>query len=365
MVENSIYPYKTIDDIALLSAGEFVRSDLQTPMGYKVYNGGIVHTGYYPYYNTDGKKVLMSARGASAGYVNKTEDAFWAGNSVHIIDVNPAKANWIYVYYALKNQERDIICSQEQSSIPSISQKFLKSIEIPVPPLPEQERIVSILGDLDDLIEKQAKLIDKKKRFRDGLQEQIFTQALRVIDDGSHWEEKPLDQLAQIVMGHSPQSQFYNTSCKGTPLVQGNADIVDRATKPRQYTSFITNTADKGDIILTVRAPVGSVAICSGYCCIGRGVCALKNAPEYLYHWLIYKEDKWSGNEGSIFDSITSDKLKETTVPLPSSEAEREAISRILSNVDDEIGSLEQELNKNKVLKSALLRQLITGEIRA
>jgi type I restriction enzyme S subunit len=238
-------------------------------------------------------------------------------------------------------------------------------IDVPVPPRDEQDRIAFVLGNLDELITKQNELIAKKKAFRDGLREQIFTQALRVVDDGSHREEKPLEQLAQIVMGHSPQSQFYNTSCKGAPLVQGNADIVDRATKPRQYTSFITNTADKGDIILTVRAPVGSVAICSGYCCIGRGVCALKNAPEYLYHWLVYKEDKWSGNEGSIFDSITGDRLKETTVPLPSSEAEQQAISQILSNADNEIAALELELEKNKVLKSGLLHQLITGEIRA
>jgi type I restriction enzyme S subunit len=273
--------------------------------------------------------------------------------------LHPKDCNLRYAYYVMQA----IVFNQTEHKRYWIS--TYSHIDVPVPPRDEQDRIAFVLGNLDELITKQNELIAKKKAFRDGLREQIFTQALRVVDDGSHWEEKPLEQLAQIVMGHSPQSQFYNTSCKGAPLVQGNADIVDRATKPRQYTSFITNTADKGDIILTVRAPVGSVAICSGYCCIGRGVCALKNAPEYLYHWLVYKEDKWSGNEGSIFDSITGDRLKETTVPLPSSEAEQQAISQILSNADNEIAALELELEKNKVLKSGLLHQLITGEIRA
>ena len=85
------------------------------------------------------------------------------------------------------------------------------------------------------------------------------------------WSEKPLSDLAVITMGQSPSSIFYNSRGEGLPLIQGNTDIESRKTIERVWTTAGNKRCDSGDLILTVRAPVGSVAVASKNACIGRG----------------------------------------------------------------------------------------------
>lgn len=133
--------YVCLGEIAKLSSGEFVRKDKQVDHGYPVYNGGSTNTGYYSEYNTDENKIIMSARGA-AGFVNIIKEKFWAGNSCHVIDVQSIDANWEFVYYCLKNVQKSIISERAEGTIPSVSQKQLKNVRIPLPPKEVQEEIV-------------------------------------------------------------------------------------------------------------------------------------------------------------------------------------------------------------------------------
>ena len=92
--------WKKLGEIAYVSIGEFVHQNKQNPQGkYPVYNGGISYTGYYDKYNKDANNIIISARGANAGFVNKVDRPYWAGNSCYSIDVNQAIANWLYVFY--------------------------------------------------------------------------------------------------------------------------------------------------------------------------------------------------------------------------------------------------------------------------
>jgi type I restriction enzyme S subunit len=97
---------------------------------------------------------------------------------------------------------------------------------------------------------------------------------IRKIPEG--WEEKELIKVATIKMGQSPSSDNYNDEGRGVYLIQGNADCNNRKTSPRVWTTQITKTCDIGDIIMTVRAPVGAISKCLHYACIGRGVCSIK-----------------------------------------------------------------------------------------
>ena len=98
------------------------------------------------------------------------------------------------------------------------------------------------------------------------------------------WDIIKMGKIATITMGQSPLSEFYNTELVGLPLIQGNADIENRKTIIRSYTSMITKKGKVGDIIMSVRAPVGEVAKSTFDCCLGRGVCAISYKNEYLYH---------------------------------------------------------------------------------
>ena len=90
------------------------------------------------------------------------------------------------------------------------------------------------------------------------------------------WGIQTLGKIAKVTMGQSPLSKFYNTKEVGLPLVQGSADIKNRETIVRQYSSQITKLGEKHDIIMTVRAPVGLIARTNFDCCLGRGVCSIR-----------------------------------------------------------------------------------------
>ncbi len=148
--------------------GEFVKKDKQNPKGkYPVYNGGSTNTGYYDEYNTEANKVIISARGA-AGFVNYVDMPFWAGNSCHVITVTDKENLDVkYLYYYLKEQEQDLISHQQKGGgVPAVSKKQVESILLPLPPLPIQQQIVSILDKFSQLsAELEAELELRKKQY--------------------------------------------------------------------------------------------------------------------------------------------------------------------------------------------------------
>lgn len=179
------------------------------------------------------------------------------------------------------------------------------------------------------------------------------------------WEVKELGSIVKIIMGQSPDSQYYNINCKGFVLIQGNADIENRKTITRFYTSQITKIAKKDEIILTVRAPVGSVAKATSNCCLGRGVCALKTTSEFLYQFLILIEKSWEKTStGSTFDSINSSNLSKTLVILPKDEKEQQKIAKALSDVDNAIFTLEKLVAKKSNIKQGTMQCLLIGKKR-
>jgi restriction endonuclease S subunit len=176
----------------------------------------------------------------------------------------------------------------------------------------------------------------------------------------SDWEVKRLDQIANIIMGQSPQSEFYNTKGDGLPLIQGNADVENRETIVRSYTSVITKRGKIGDIIMSVRAPVGEVSKATFDCCLGRGVCAISYQNEYLYQYLIYLENSWAQlSTGSTFDSVNSKQVKELKIPIPKAVEEQTAIATALSDADALITSLEKLIAKKRLIKQGAMQELL------
>ena len=178
------------------------------------------------------------------------------------------------------------------------------------------------------------------------------------------WNALPLGDVSCISMGQSPLSKFYNTGEIGLPLVQGNADIKNRKTIIKQYSSQTTKLGKKGDIILTVRAPVGAVAKATFDCCLGRGVCSIHYPNDYLFYFLQKLENDWAKyTAGSTFDSINSEHIRKILIPLPKPE-EQKQIAAALSDVDRLIESLSQLIAKKRDMKTAAMQQLLTGKKR-
>ncbi|EOT4863213.1 TPA: restriction endonuclease subunit S [Streptococcus pyogenes] len=173
------------------------------------------------------------------------------------------------------------------------------------------------------------------------------------------WEEKELGDIVQITMGQSPSSQNYTTNPSDYILVQGNADIKNGYVFPRVWTTQITKQADKGDIILSVRAPVGDVGKTNYHVIIGRGVAAIKG-NEFIFQILKYLKEigYWKRiSTGSTFDSISSSDIKYAKIQIPSL-PEQEAIGELFQTVDQLLQLQDQKLATLKEQKQTFLRKM-------
>ncbi|HEP1413788.1 TPA: restriction endonuclease subunit S [Streptococcus pyogenes] len=179
------------------------------------------------------------------------------------------------------------------------------------------------------------------------------------------WEEKELGDIVQITMGQSPSSQNYTTNPSDYILVQGNADIKNGYVFPRVWTTQITKQADKGDIILSVRAPVGDVGKTNYHVIIGRGVAAIKG-NEFIFQILKYLKEigYWKRiSTGSTFDNISSSDIKYAKIQIPSL-PEQEAIGELFQTVDQLIQLQDQKLATLKEQKQTFLRKMFPPQIQ-
>lgn len=160
-------------------------------------------------------------------------------------------------------------------------------------------------------------------------------------------------------MGQSPDSASYNTEGVGLPLVQGNADMKNGITTPTKYTSNPTKTCDAGEIILSVRAPVGSVGVSNQKICLGRGVCSISSPNnDYILQYLKHCEKQWRTLEqGGTFTAISGDDIKNFPLMLPN-DTEIENIVRLLKGLDNLISRQELQLEKLIYCKQGLLQSL-------
>ncbi|WP_426728090.1 restriction endonuclease subunit S [Enterobacter cloacae complex sp. 372C4] len=255
----------------------------------------------------------------------------------------------------------------------NIGQKDLARVCILVPPLAEQKKIAQILSTWDKAISVTEKLLTNSQQQKKALMQQLLTGNKRLLDENGgrfigEWCTCTLSEVAHIIMGSSPKSEAYNDNGLGLPLIQGNADIKCRVSCPRVYTSDITKECSPGDILLSVRAPVGTVALSQHKACIGRGISAIKSkrkmSQSFLYQWFLWFEPKWCYlSQGSTFESINSDDIKTLKLSVPNFE-EQQKIATVLSAADDEIATLEKKLACLKDEKKALMQQLLTGKRR-
>jgi len=101
------------------------------------------------------------------------------------------------------------------------------------------------------------------------------------------WKQYKLKEIADVTMGQSPKSEYYNFSGEGMPFLQGNRTFGRKYPTFDTYTTYVTKTASKGSIIMSVRAPVGDLNITPVDMCLGRGVCGIRmknNNQTFLYY---------------------------------------------------------------------------------
>lgn len=281
-------------------------------------------------------------------------------------------SSW-FLYHWLQLHKPEFERQAVGSTIKTIGLGYFKKLKIATPPIGEQFKIATILGTWNKAISTTERLIDNSKQQKKALMQQLLTGKKRLLDDSGkpfegEWEEVKLSNIANIIMGSSPKSSAYNEDSNGLPLLQGNADIKNRKSSPRIYTSEITKQCQNGDILLSVRAPVGTVAKSIHKACIGRGISAISakdnHSQEFIYQWLLRFETMWEKySQGSTFEAVNSNDIKSLLFTVPT-HSEQIKIASVLSNTDQEIELLEEQLVALKQEKKALMQLLLTGKRR-
>ena len=158
-------------------------------------------------------------------------------------------------------------------------------------------------------------------------------------------------------MGQSPKSEYYNNKCIGTPFLQGNRTFGRKYPTFDTYTTVVTKSAKAGDIIMSVRAPVGDLNITPVDICLGRGVCSLRmnnGNQEYLYYLMKYYIPHLLNKEsGTVFGSVNRKDILGLEVNVVEYK-EQQKIARFLSAIDDKI-ELNERINKNLDEQARLL----------
>jgi len=164
------------------------------------------------------------------------------------------------------------------------------------------------------------------------------------------WRKMKLGEIVNIKMGQSPSSQFYNSRGEGLPFYQGITDFGSKYPNKSVYCTNTIKIAEKGEILFSVRAPVGEVNVAIEKSCIGRGIAALsmKNKNnEFLYYLLKYHTQYFKSiSGGTTYESIGKDQIAEIELLIPEDINEQKRIADILSAFDDKI-----EVN-NKIIKT-------------
>ena len=158
------------------------------------------------------------------------------------------------------------------------------------------------------------------------------------------------EDIVEVTMGQSPKSQYYNTDGKGTPFLQGNRTFGFKRPTFDTYTTLVTKSAKAGDVIMSVRAPVGDLNITPVDMCLGRGVCSLrmKNGnQEFLYYLMKYYMPQLINKEsGTVFGSVNRNDINGLEIDIPEEPEKQQKIARYLAMIDDKI-ELNSEINNN------------------
>ena len=259
------------------------------------------------------------------------------------------------------------------AAVKGIRGSDLKLIKVHVPPLDEQIAIRQVVALYDDLIatnqRRIALLEDAARRlYREWFVHLRFPGHESVpVKDGvpEGWAKLPLGDVAEITMGQSPESKYYNTDGDGLPFHQGVSDFGHRFVKHETYTKQATRIAEAGDILCSVRAPVGRLNFTRDKIAIGRGLSAMRSRTGhqsllfYQLDALFVEEDMIGG--GAIFASVGKKELFGQLILQPSTSIAT-TFNRLVSDLDLQIENLDSQNQELAKARDLLLPKLMSGQ---
>ena len=184
-----------------------------------------------------------------------------------------------------------------------------------------------------------------------------------------NWIEATLGEVCNINMGQSPPSSTYNTEKIGLPFFQGKAEFTTLHPVVIKWCSEPKKIANENDILLSVRAPVGTTNVANQKCAIGRGLAAISYSRNYkyiLYYLKLIERKLDSQGTGTTFKAISGNILKSQTIPIPPLPEQRAIVAKteqLFSELDNGVANLKAAKDKLEIFRQAVLKKAFEGEL--
>ncbi len=341
--------------------------------------------GYHNEYKVEAPGITIG-RSGTVGLPHLLEENFYPHNTA--LFIKDFKGNDVrYIYYLLKYLK--LGDKKSGSGVPTMNRNHLHPLKIKAfRNITEQKNISKLLHTLDKKIELNNRINTELEAMAKTLYDYWFVQfdfpdangkpyktaggkmvynevLKREIPEG--WCDKMLSEIANITMGQSPVGSSYNEEGNGAIFYQGSTDFGWLFPSTRQYTTSPNRMAKKGDILLSVRAPVGDMNIASSDCCIGRGLAALSSKSEsdgFLYYVIKYFRQIFErrNSEGTTFGSITKSDLFSLVLAYPTPELLKK-YDGIVTKYNKMIFDRSLENQELIRLRDWLLPMLMNGQV--
>ena len=333
--------------------------------------------------------VLFCVRGSTTGRMNWSDRTYAIGRGLAALSHKKGKKLNFFLKYLIHHNLESILKNTNGSTFPNLTSDILASYELIVPELETQQKIAAVLSTLDAKIELNSRINTELeamaktvydywfvqfdfpnadgKPYRTEGGEMVWSEALkREIPKG--WEVGNLSDIANITMGQSPPGESYNGEGEGMIFFQGCTDFGTRYPSVRLFTTQPTRFAKANDILLSVRAPVGTINIANVDCCIGRGLAAInskKGANTFLFGVLMNLKQIFDRRnvDGTTFGSITKDDLYSLKVIIPDNDTVK-AYQNMLNAAFEKQNKIDLETQHLTALRDWLLPMLMNGQVR-
>lgn len=335
-------------DITLGRGKVISKIDLEnTPGNYPVYSSsaqGNGEFGRYGEYMFDEEMITWSVDGGGR-FFYRPKHKYSVTNVSGWLRVNDtAKIDAKYLYHVLDYDWQSKTFDYTSKAHPSVIREVY---EIPLPPIEIQREIVAELDGYQKIIDAAQTIV------------QTYKPTIKI---NPEWKLAFIGDIAEVMSGQSPEGKYYNETGEGTPFYQGKTEFTDKYLgEPKKWTTYVTRAAEKGDILMSVRAPVGPVNVATEDICIGRGLAAIRTkdtnslSQGYLYEAVRSHESRFKAKaSGSTFESINRKDIEGVAIPLPPIEIQREIVAKLeaeqkLVDANKKLIEIYQQKIKSKI----------------
>jgi type I restriction enzyme S subunit len=337
----------------------------------------------------DDDVVLVAGNNANGNFhISRYKGKFNAYQRTYVLTAKQGH-NIDYIYYSMKLELKRLKEKSQGSQTKFLTMPILTGIALQNLDYDNQVKIASVLAVLDTKISLNNRINAELEAMAKTLYDYWFVQFDFPDENGkpykssggkmeynptlkrhipAGWMDKELCEIANITMGQSPPGDSFNEEGNGDVFFQGSTDFGQRFPTIRQYTTQPSRFAKEGDILLSVRAPVGTMNIADVPCCIGRGLAALNSKEGYngfLFYVMEYFKRIFDlrNTEGTTFGSITKDDLHSLKLAYPKPE-QLKAYDAIVAEYNRAVFNNNKQNQQLTQLRDWLLPMLMNGQVK-